>query len=207
MLYVLSNRIWSILLVTSILGLALELEAKGKPKHDPQNHDPRTQTACFMVGSAPLPSDVHVNPELANSCIKDVPAFPDEPQLKQLPDVEFNGKKFSDISYKKRKAGQSAVRFAMETFPLSMDKKDLDTVTKIYDAINAGLRSINNGNSKRVLGELKGVAFFLGLQLGRKDNNPAVITRNMAKTKKNCVKCSPKDIQDLEALTTSDSTV
>ncbi|KAH9816227.1 hypothetical protein DFH28DRAFT_1082004 [Melampsora americana] len=148
MLYFKGNQLWSILLLSSILGLAPELEAKGKSKPTPKN-------VCFLVGKEALPSDVVVDQKLANSCLKGSSAFPGDSKLKQLPDIQFNGKKFTDISYKKRKSGTSPVRFAMEKFPLTLDRKDLETALELYGAINAGLRSMG-GSTRGILAELKG---------------------------------------------------
>ncbi|EGG05146.1 uncharacterized protein MELLADRAFT_107841 [Melampsora larici-populina 98AG31] len=148
-MYFQSNQIWSILLLTSILGLALE--AKSVPKPSSQDNT----GVCFLVGQSSLPSDVVVNKELAKSCIAGSSAFPDEKTLKKLPDILFKSVKFSDISYKKRKSGASAVRFAIDTFG-KKSKAELETALQVYGAINAGLRSIGDGAAKKVLGELKG---------------------------------------------------
>lgn len=186
------NQFWTILVLTSFLGLVLEV--KGSPKKT----EPSSKNACFVVGTTPLPSDVVVNQALAQSCIKGSSAFSNEKNLKQLPDILFNNVKFTDISYVKRKAGTSAVRFALDTFG-KMSKADLQTRLELYTAINAGLRSIGGPDSRRVLGDLKGVDFLLSMLIGVADKNQAIVTRNKGKTLKNCNKCTPQDRQAVEA--------
>ncbi|EGG11256.1 uncharacterized protein MELLADRAFT_102637 [Melampsora larici-populina 98AG31] len=156
---------------------------------------------CFLVGSSPLPSDVKADSNV--KCIPNSKAFD---SLSTLPDVEFgegNSRiQFTTISFLKD-TRVSAVKFAMKNFPITLDRQYIVNALAVYDAINAGLRSIGEGPAKTILKNLKGVSFFLGFQLHCKDGDVLGrkgAKRNYLKTVKNCVRCTDDDKTELRKL-------
>ncbi|KAH9814361.1 hypothetical protein DFH28DRAFT_306061 [Melampsora americana] len=176
----------SVFVVLSFSGLVLSREHEG---------------LCFLVGEQTLPADVKPDPNVR--CVPSSRAFD---SLETLPDVEF-GKddflvRFTSISYLKD-SRVSAVRFAMNHFPITMDKQYIINAMTVYGAINAGLRSLGERPSGKYLGPLKGVSFFLGFQLRCKEGNIFGLRgakHQLLKVLKNCVHCTDADRDDMKKL-------
>ncbi|EGG10904.1 uncharacterized protein MELLADRAFT_102672 [Melampsora larici-populina 98AG31] len=156
---------------------------------------------CFLLGKTPVPSDVKPDPGV--KCIPNSQAFP---SLKQLPDVEFGeGKfltRFTTISFLKD-TKVSSVRFGIKNFPLSLDREALNSAFQVYEAMNAGLRSLGETPKGKILRSLKGTTFFLKFQLRCKDKDvtsPQGAKHQMLKVLKNCVGCTADDKAEVKKL-------
>ncbi|KAH9814355.1 hypothetical protein DFH28DRAFT_894722, partial [Melampsora americana] len=196
----LSNLSWSVMMagyqdtITHTTRLAL---AKNKVNTN-------NQKLCFLAGNTPIPSDVKPDPKVR--CISNSKAFP---AVKELPDVEFGeGKfltRFSKISFLKD-TSVSSVRFGIKNFPLSMEREALNNAFQVYEAMNAGLRSLGQTPKGKILSALKGTTFFLKFQLRCKDKDvtsPQGAKHQMLKVLKNCLKCTAEDKAEVKKLATT----
>jgi len=162
----------------------------------------QAKTACFITGTATLPSDVSVDTSV--QC--DTSATE---TFKGVPEVTRNGQSFSDISFTKD-TSVSSVGFALKTFPTPDDPTtgnvtDFENAQALYGATNAGLRSLGADAPSGALNELKGVNFFLDFQITRikQDNGTEGTAHKLDKVLKNCAGCSAGDRQAVIALAAS----
>ncbi|KAH9814356.1 hypothetical protein DFH28DRAFT_1058813 [Melampsora americana] len=186
----------SLFLLTISLGLGLAKDTK-------VDKEVTNKKLCFLVGNKTVPADVKPDPKVR--CIPNSQAFP---SVKGLPDVEFGEDKFltrfTMISFL-NDTSVSSVRFGIKNFPLSLDREALNNAFQVYEAMNAGLRSLGQKKAK-LLRTLKGTTFFLKFQLRCKDKDvtsPQGAKHQMLKVLKNCLKCTAEDRAEVKKLATA----
>ncbi|WAR61194.1 hypothetical protein PtB15_13B446 [Puccinia triticina] len=153
------------------------------------------QSPCYIIGNKVLPKDVRPPPEVGcdgNNFVFTV-----------IPDVTFNGLRFSQINFENRGIGVTPLGFAMATFSAGNGQvpEFLETAGKLYTAVNAALRSTGERN---ILKQLKVVDFFIASQIDANKgvNGQQGQKRNLKKVFTNCSKknCTPGERGQIEVM-------
>ncbi|KAI0812936.1 hypothetical protein GGR55DRAFT_589281 [Xylaria sp. FL0064] len=119
------------------------------------------QSACFVIGSTPLPAEVaDVVTSLANS----ITCSSTKTTLSGVPDVTSGSTSFSSIDFSQ--SSQSPLEFALSTFNTSDPVSDSDLgffqdALNVYLATEAGIRSVGGDLAIKV------PKFFLEMQVSR----------------------------------------
>ncbi|KAI1354769.1 hypothetical protein F5Y01DRAFT_239100 [Xylaria sp. FL0043] len=122
---------------------------------------PRQSTACFIIGSTPLPAEVaDVVTSLANS----ITCSTSKTTLSGVPDVTSGDTSFSSIDFSQ--SSQTPLEFALSNFNTSDPVSDSDLAffqdaLNVYLATEAGIRSVGGDLAIKV------PKFFLEMQVSR----------------------------------------
>ncbi|PLW23048.1 hypothetical protein PCASD_11028 [Puccinia coronata f. sp. avenae] len=149
------------------------------------------QDLCYLSKKVALPSDVVPPPDVTCGAGK---------VLGGIPNVSVNGKTFADFDFTKRPKDKSVANFALTQFSAvnGTSKDSLLTAGKLYDAVNAALRS---RGQKKFLSQVKLMDFFIASQNDRNAQNAAGTTRNIDKAVKNCGRdCVGNEADRMKAL-------